>query len=124
MTLPAPVARHHTAWIHCDSCRPHAVRYAVDGDRMICFGDDLPAEASAGRTVVVAVHEIAGGPALAEMTTTIRDVTADQIDANALLDLLEHVPLGRTRSEVDAALTRHRERRIVALDNPTKGTYR
>lgn len=115
MSLPAAVARHHTAWIHCADCRPHAVRYAVDGDRMICFGDELPAGVSDGKLVFVAVHEIAGGQSLAEITTTLHDVAADQIDANAVLDLLEHVPLGRTRREVDAAVTRHRSRRLVAF---------
>ena len=115
MTLPAPVARHHTAWVHCATCRPHAVRYAVDGDRMICFGDELPDDARDGRLVFVAVHEIAGGQSVAELTTTLRDVAADDVDGNAVLDLLEHVPLGRTRREVDAALARHRARRLVAF---------
>src|SRR5438105_15220030 len=115
MTLPASVTRHHTAWVHCADCRPHAVRYAVDGDRMVCFGDELPVAATNGRRVVVAVHEIAGGPALAEMSTTLRDVAADEVDPNAVLDLLEHVSLGRTIEQVHAAITRHRTRRLVAF---------
>ena len=115
MTLPALVARHHTAWIHCSNCRPHPVRYAVDGDRMVCFGDVLPVDAVDGSLVFVAVHEIAGGPALAEMRTLLRDVSADELDANTVLELLEHVPLGRTRDEVDASLARHRTRRLVAF---------
>jgi hypothetical protein len=82
---------------------------------MICFGDELPTAASDGQLVFVAVHEIAGGPALAEMTATVHDVAADQLDANSVLDLLEHVALGRTRSEVDAAVTQHRTRRLVAF---------
>ena len=115
MTLPAPVTRHHTAWVHCPDCRPHPVRYAVDADRLVCFGDDLPAEASDGRQMFVTVHEIAGGPALAEMSMTLRDVTADELDPNAVLDLLEHVSLGRTAEEVDSAIARHRTRRLVAF---------
>ena len=80
MTLPAEVTRHHTAWVHCAECRPHPVRYAVDGDRLVCFGDQLPANATNGRQVFVTVHEIAGGPALAELTGTIHDVAADDLD--------------------------------------------
>ncbi|HEY5076736.1 MAG TPA: hypothetical protein VIJ48_04455 [Acidimicrobiia bacterium] len=116
MTLSAEVTRHHTAWVHCADCPPHPVRYAVDGDRLVCFGDQLPANATNGRQVFVTVHEIAGGPALAELTGTIHDVAADDLDPNAILDLLEHVSLGRTAAEVDTAIIRHRQRRIVALE--------
>jgi hypothetical protein len=76
MALPDSVMRHHTAWIHCADCRPHPVRYAVDADRLVCFGDDLPAGATNGRQLFVTVHEIAGGQALAEMNLTLRDVAA------------------------------------------------
>jgi hypothetical protein len=115
MTLPLPVTRHHTAWIHCDECRPHPVRYAVDGDQMVCFGDDLPDGAITGTRVFVTVHEIAGGQSLAEMTATLHDVDADDLDPNAVLDLLEHVSLGRTTEVVAATLARHRRRRLVAF---------
>ncbi len=115
MTLPASVMRHHTAWIHCADCPPHPVRYAVDADRLVCFGDELPAGATNGRQLFVTVHEIAGGPALAEMNLTLRDVSADELDPNSVLDLLEHVSLGRTAEEVDAAIARHRDRRVVTL---------
>ena len=115
MTLPAPIRRHHTAWIHCSNCRPRPVRYAVDGDRMVCFGDDLPVNAADATLASVAVHEIAGGPALAEMHMLLRDVSVDELDANTVLELLEHVPLGRTRAEVNASLARHRARRLVAF---------
>lgn len=115
MSLPATVERHHTAWVHCSACRPHPVRYAVDRDRIVCFGDELPTDATDGRPVFVTVHEIAGGPALAQLTGAVHDLRADEIDPNAVLDLLEHVSLGRTREEVDAAIARHRQRRLVAL---------
>ncbi len=116
MTLPASVTRHHTAWVHCSDCRPRPVRYAVDDrGRLICFGDELPNDATDQRHVFVTVHEIAGGPALAELTGIVHDLDANDIDANAILDLLEHVSLGRTREEVDAAIARHRTRRLVSL---------
>jgi hypothetical protein len=37
VTLSAAVNRHHTAWIHCDASPAHPIRYAVDGDRLVCF---------------------------------------------------------------------------------------
>jgi hypothetical protein len=118
MTLSADITRHHTAWVHCNDCGPRAVRYAVDGDRLVCFGDELPAGAGDGRKVFVNVHDItgAGGHALERRSATIHDVPADTVDPNAILDLLEHVSLGRTPAEIDAAIQRHRDRRIVALD--------
>jgi hypothetical protein len=122
MTLPAEVTRHHTAWVHCAGCEPHPVRYAVDGDRMICFGDQLPADAIDGRSVFVTVHEIAGGAAVAQLNGTVHDVVAVDVDPNAILDLLEHVSLGRTAAEVDTAITRHRERRLVSFASQIGGT--
>jgi hypothetical protein len=114
VALPDTVNRHHTAWIHCDACPPHPIRYAVDRDRIVYFGDQLTAAATGRR---VTVHEIAGGPLLAEFAGLLHDVNADEVDANAILDLLEHVPLGRTRSERDAAIARHRTRRLVTVTN-------
>jgi hypothetical protein len=116
MTLSAEVARHHTAWIQSADSRPHMVRYAVDGDQLVCFGDQLPLDATDGRQVSVAIHEIAGGPALAYLQGTVHDVAADDIDPNAVLDLLEHVSLGRNAAEVASSIDRHRHRRLVALD--------
>jgi hypothetical protein len=116
MTLSAEVARHHTAWIQGAGSRPRIVRYAVDGDQMVCFGDQLPSDATNGRQVSVTVHEIAGGPALAQLSGTVHDVAADDVDANAVLDLLEHVSLGRTAGEVATSIARHRDRRLVVLE--------
>jgi hypothetical protein len=116
VTLPAEVTRHHTAWVHCAGNQPHPVRYTIDGDQLVWFGDQLPADATNGRQVYVTVHEIAGGPALAQLSGTIHDVAADALDPNAILDLLEHVSLGRTAAEVDTAIVRHRQRRIVVLE--------
>ena len=118
MTLSSEVTRHHTAWVHCSECEPHAVRYAVDRDQIVCFGDKLPADATDGRNVFVTVREIAGsgGHALAHLSGTIRDLEPGSVDPNAILELLEHVSLGRTADEVEAAIRRHQQRRIVALD--------
>jgi hypothetical protein len=116
MTLAPAVPRHHTAWIHTALGRPRAVRYAVDGERLVCFGDQLPADATDGSRVTVAVHEIAGGPELAALSRVVHDVTAADVERSAVLELLDHVPLGRDAREVDAAISTHLRRRIVALD--------
>ena len=116
MTLSAEVAGHHTAWVQGAGSRPHIVRYAVYGDQLVCFGDQLPSDATNGRQVSVTIHEIAGGPALAQLHGTVHDVAADDIDPNAVLDLLQHVSLGCTAAEVATSLDRHRHRRLVVLE--------
>jgi len=116
MMLSTAVARHHTAWVHCAECRPHPVRYALDGERLIWFDDRAGTPSDGGRPVFATVHEIAGGPALAELTGRLHEVAADEVDPNAVIDLLEHVPLGRTAGEVATAIARHRARRIVAFE--------
>ncbi len=116
MTLSAEVVRHHTAWVRGPHSAPNNVRYAVDGDRLVCFGDQLPDDATDGGQVFVTVHEIAGGRALAQMGGTVHDIAADDLDPNAILDLLEHVSLGSNAGEVNAAIARHRQRRLVVLE--------
>jgi hypothetical protein len=115
MTLPSTLGRYHTAWVSCGKCRPRPVRYAMDGDRMVCFGDELPHDAVSGRSVFITVHEIAGGPAVMQLSGAVRDVAAGEVDPNAILDLLEHVSLGRNADEVALAIDRHRARRLVVL---------
>ena len=76
MTLPLSLSRYHTAWVSCAECRPRPVRYTVDGDRIVCFGDELPRDAVNGCRVFITVHEIAGGQPVAQLTGSLRDVAA------------------------------------------------
>jgi hypothetical protein len=116
MTLPAAVKSHHTAWVTAPDAPPRAVRYAVDGDRLVCFGDDGLASVPDGSRVSVAVHEIAGGQMLATFAASVHRLTPDAIDTNALVELLEHVSLGRTLAEVKANLEEQRhQRRVLEL---------
>jgi hypothetical protein len=117
--LPPAVPRHHTAWISCSACRPHPVRYAVDGDQLVCFRDQLRDGATDGRPVFVTVHEIAGGQAVARMNGPLRAVAADDVDPGVVIDLLEHVSLGRTADEVAASLAQHRRRPLAAFSAAT-----
>ena len=82
----------------------------------MCFGDQLPADAMHGSQVSVTVHEIAGGRALAQLRGIVHDIESEDVDPNAVLDLLEHVSLGRNAGEVERAIARHRHRRLVALE--------
>jgi hypothetical protein len=82
---------------------------------MVCFADALPSGATTGIRVFVTVHEISGGQTLAEMSSTLQELSLADVDPNAVIDLLEHVSLGRTANEVEVAIERHRHRRLVAI---------
>jgi len=116
MGLPAPVMNHHTAWVALPGSSAHPVRYAVEADRLVCFGDELLAHIPNDARVSVSIHEIAGGQLLAEFAATLHTLTPEAVGVNALAELLDHVPLGRTLEEVEMHLAGARaNRRIVEL---------
>lgn len=119
MALSKTVTSHHTAWISCgaEGCQPRPVRYSVDGDKLVCFGDGVLAPVADNTRVRVAVHEIAGGPMLTEFPATLRTAAPDDVDPSAFAGLLDHVSLGRTAEEVERSLEHHRStRRVVVLE--------
>ncbi|MDQ1519562.1 MAG: hypothetical protein QOI55_635 [Actinomycetota bacterium] len=113
--MPAAVTSHHTAFISTDGGRSRAVRYAVDGDRIVCFGDTALDDLANGARVRVAVQEIAGGHHLTEFSGIAHDIPATDVGANAILELLDHVALGRTAEEFARSLEQQRTRRLVAI---------
>jgi hypothetical protein len=116
MGLPSTASSHHTVWVGPPGDVPHPVRYAVDGDRLVCFGDDALAGIPDGTRVTAAIHEIAGGPAVASFGGSLQHLAPKEVPGEALLELLAHVPLGRDLDEVQASLSRVRAgRRIVAI---------
>ena len=103
-------------WVHYRSDPPAQVRYAVDGDRLVCFGDDSLSSVPDGAQVSAAVYEIAGGRQVAGLNATLHTLQPDEVDANALVDLIGNMPLGRTIAEVNAGLDHYRtHRRIVEI---------
>jgi hypothetical protein len=116
MPLPAGVTSHHTAWVAVSGGSPHPVRYAVDGDRLVCFGDDGLASVPDRARVSVSIHEIAGGHLVAQFGATLQQLEPEAVAISALSELLDHVALGRTLEEVQARLAEQRaRRRVVAL---------
>ncbi len=115
MPLPAAATSHHTAWVTAAGAT-HPVRYAVDGVRLVCFADDGLARVPDRAQVSVSIHEIAGGHLLAQFGASLRRLATDEVPINALIELLDHVPLGRSLEEVQAHLAEQRAtRRIVEL---------
>ena len=115
MSLPEEVSGHHTVWVTPPGGRAVPVRYATADGRMYCFGDDGLVGMHDGERVRASIHRIACGPSVAEFFATARKVPSASIDREALLQLLEHVPLGRTLDEVEHNLEEHRHRRIIEL---------
>jgi hypothetical protein len=108
---------HHTVWVKKrEWARAVPVRYGVSGDSLVTFGDNRLEALSAGDHAVATVHEIAGGPLIASFGVTVADVAPADVDREALLELVEHVPLGATLAEVNARVDElSRTRRIIVL---------
>ena len=115
MSLPDEVSSHHTVWIAPSGERPIAVRYAFVDGHLYCFGDAGLAAVRDGDRVRASLRRIASGPIVAEFVATARRVDSPSVDREALLQLLEHVPLGRSLQEVEDNLERQQRRRIIEL---------
>ena len=116
MSMPGTVTSYHTAWLTPPGGRAHPVRYAVDGQRLVCFGDNSLESVPDGGRVSVSIHEIAGGQSREAFSATLHRLAPADVDMNALAELLAHVPLGRTIEDVRASLDVQRaQRRVVEL---------
>jgi len=115
--LSVQIKGHHTVWVKKQGwARPVPVRYAVSGDSLVTFGDDGLEGLLAGDRAVAAVHDIAGGQLLESFGVTVTDVPPPEVDREALLELVAHVPLGANMVEVNARVDELcRSRRIIAL---------
>jgi hypothetical protein len=88
----------------------------VEGERLVCFADDGLADVPDSTRVSVSIHEIAGGHLLATFGASLRRIAPGAVAMNSVVDLLEHIPLGRTLSEVQVQLDDQRDhRRIIEL---------
>jgi hypothetical protein len=114
MTIPAAIRNHHTVWVSRAGSRATSARYAVEEDRLVCFGDDRLSRVADGTRVTAVVREIACGPPVASFTATLRVLPPGAVDQNTLIEIVGHVSLGPTLEAVEANLRRQRaERRIV-----------
>jgi len=115
VSLPKEVSGHHTVWVTPQRGRAVPVRYATANGRLYCFGDNGLASVHDGERVRASIRRIACGPSVAEFVATARSLPPASIDREALLQLLEHVPLGRTLDEVEHNLEEHQRRRVIEL---------
>lgn len=104
MGLPPDVRSHHTVWVRVPGRRPVPLRYTVEGDTLICLGDDGLADLPSGARVEAAVHEIQFGPPLAEFPATVVELDAATLSEGLVWEVIGH--------RTDPAPRRHR---FVAL---------
>lgn len=117
MTLPAEVKGHQSIWVDVPGGRTAALRFVVDGDRLLCFGDDGLSTVADGTGLSVSVRGLACGPLEKTFRTRLREVGPEDVSLSVVADLLGNRPLGRTAAEVGTTLEQHRaRRRLVALE--------
>jgi hypothetical protein len=92
-------------WVRRPAGRAVAVRYAVEGDALVCLGDGGLAEIPAGTRVEAAIHEIHNGPPLALFSATLRELDSATVPDGLLSDVIGH------RDDLQP-----REHRLLALD--------
>ena len=117
MSLPSGVRSHQTIWVDLPNGHTTAVRFAMDEDRLVCFGDDGLGGLVAGTHITAGVRGLAGGSLDAMFWVHVRDLDPDDVSIALLSDLVGDRPLGRTAEEVVRNLEdMRRSRRLVALE--------
>jgi hypothetical protein len=117
MTLPIVVRTHQRVWVDVPGGRTAAVRYEMEGDRIVCFGDNGLGGIPAGTRVTASVGGLADGPLDAMFWAYVRELDPDAVSLALLSDLVGDRALGRTSEEVVRNLEgMRRSRRLVALE--------
>jgi len=117
MALPAEVKGHQLVWVDVPGGRTRAVRVVADGDRLLCFGDDGLSGVTEGTSLFASVRGLACGPLEKYFRVRLHQITPDDVTLSQVADLLGNTSLGRTPTEVSAALDDLRtSRRLVALE--------
>lgn len=114
---PSPEDRTHRAvWVRRPrENRGRVVRVTWDGDSPVCFGDGPLADLADREHVFVDVGT-GNGTMEDEFAARVSELLPELVADQLILDLVDYVSLGRTLEEVQAALARFRQRRLLALN--------
>ena len=117
MSLPSEVRKHQTVWIDVPGGRTAAVRYEMDGDRLVCFGDDGLSSIPGGTKVTASLGGLADGPLDVMFWVRVEELDGEDVSLPLLSDLIGDRSLGRTSEEVVRNLEAMRcSRRLVTLE--------
>lgn len=117
MSLPSEVRKHQTVWIDVPGGRTAAVRFEMDGDRLVCFGDKNLSGIQAGTRVTASVRGLADGPLDVMFWAQLKELDPVDVSLALLSDLVGDRALGRTSEEVVCSLEAMRKsRRLVTLE--------
>ena len=94
------------------------MRYAMDGDRVVCFGDDGLSAVPDGTRLSAGLRALACGPPdVADFWVRMTELVPDDVSVAVLSDIVGHGALGRSTEEVLCNLESMRQsRRLVALE--------
>lgn len=107
--LPPEVRKRTTVWVSDGQRLARPIRYGVDGESLVCFGDDGLADVPAGSRVSVTLHELHDGPPLLRFDAVLRDLSPSDVSLGMVAEIVGH------RSHVESYDEIRRTRRIVAL---------
>jgi len=109
MTLPKETKGHYTVWISRPGHGASGERYAVDGDKLVVFGDQHLADLHDGDQVSDTINELHSGPPLVTFAVTVHELEADEVSLGVFADVVGHHQLGTTYDRA------RKDRRLLAL---------
>jgi hypothetical protein len=109
MPIGSEIRSHHTMWFTVGSHAAVAVRYAVEGEEVICFGDVGLRELGAGTVAIGTVHEIANGPPIVVTSFDVRVLVPGEVTPGTIGEVQGHLRPTVPWSEVSST------RRMLAL---------
>jgi hypothetical protein len=109
MALPAATKGHYSVWISRPGHRATAERYAVDGDKLVVFGDGRLSDLHDGDRVAATINELHSGPPLVTFTVTVHELAPDEVGLGVFGDVVGHRQLTTTYAQAKAT------RRLLAL---------
>jgi hypothetical protein len=90
----------------------------MDGDRLVCFGDDGLGAVADGTRLSAGLRALACGPPdVADFWVRMKELVPDDVSVAVLSDVVGHGALGRSTEEVlDTLESMRSSRRLVALE--------
>ena len=90
MRLPNEARKAHTVWVSWLGHRSVPVRYAVEGEELVCFGDDGLAGVVDGQRVSAMIGDLHSGPLLVTFSATVHELPEAEVGLGLLAEVAGH----------------------------------